>query len=619
MRFGIRQKLLLGFAGILVTIGVIGGLTMLQISRLGDAIDTILRENYRSVIACQEMKESLERIDSGILFTLLDYEEQGDRLIDDHVQKFQSALDVELNNITIPGEREKAEHVRELFGEYVHILESARDKSKPAQDRQTAYFESLLPHFYEIKSSAQSILDLNQSNIHEANNLAREEAAAAMRRMSLAFLVCASVAVLFGYLIHVWVLSPIRVLTQSALDIKQGNLDLVLPVRSTDELGQLSETFNEMAASLRSVRRAEQLELRRRKEGTENVFKALPATVAVLDLEGRVEVATESAARHFGLEQGRRVRDAGLDWLPPLIAKAFIERRVIEQSDGEGVIQRFIDNEEHFFKPVIMPIPVGPHSGEVTGVAVMLRDVTYAQEQAELKQDAIATVSHQLKTPLTSLRLSLHLLLNDQVGVLNEKQVELVLAARDDCDRLSGIVCDLLDIRQMQSGKSAMEFEVVKAHSLTRDAVDAFLTEATDKGIALVNRAGVDVPSVLADADRMKHVFSNILSNAIRCTTAGGEISVDCEANEGMVKFSISDTGAGMSKDEAAHAFEPFYRADGQPKGTGAGLGLTIARQIVAAHGGSIGVESELGHGTTVWFTLPAASPMGATYTTSME
>jgi NtrC-family two-component system sensor histidine kinase KinB len=605
LMIGIRQKLMLGFGGLLAVVAVVGALTMGQINDLGKAIDVILKQNYRSVVACQDMQESLERMDSGILFTLARNETEGTQLIQEYAPKFRAALAVELSNITLPGEREKAERLRALFEEYTRAVPLVTQTTRSLEARQADYFSRLQPLFQEIKKAAREILLMNQRNMSEANDAARHLARAAHRRMLMAIVTSAFLALLFSYLAHRWILHPINRLIDSTNEIRRGNLDLVLPARSRDEIGRLSESFNEMAAALRHVRKQDRVNLMRTRRATEEVFKALPAAIAVLDLEGKVEISTETADRHFGLRPGVPVGDLGYEWLLPLIRMALDEDRIIERDPKNGYIQQFADNREYFFQPMAVPIPVGPERREPTGVALILKDVTQVHEQQELKRGVVSTVSHQLKTPLTSLRMSIHLLLEERVGPLNEKQTELLVAAREDSERLVAILDDLLDLNRIESGRSHVAPEPVSPQVLVRDAMEPFLVEAKDKGITVVNAVADDLPEVMADAEKIRHVLTNLLSNALRFTSPGGAVTVRASLESDRLAFSVEDSGKGIAAEYLSHLFEPFYRVPGQDEKSGVGLGLAIVKEIIRAHGGDVGVASEIGKGSIFRFTLP--------------
>ncbi|MFZ0612736.1 MAG: ATP-binding protein [Desulfobacterales bacterium] len=617
---GIRQKLMLGFGGLLAVIAIVGAMTMLQINELGEAIDMILKENYRSVVACQDMKESLERMDSGTLFTLAGNEPEGKRLIEEYTSKFRDAMHMELGNITLPGEHEKADKIQALFERYVEVIPLVTEVGRSPEERKAEYFSKMQPLFQEIKEVAQNILLMNQTNMNEANNTARSLADTAHRRMLTAIMVSAFLALLFSYLAHRWILHPINRLIESTNEIRGGNLDLVLEGGSRDEIGRLSESFNEMVAALRQVRKEDRINLMRTKRATEEVFKALPTAIAVLDLEGKVEVSTETADRHFGLKPGVLISELGYEWLPPLTRQALDGDGIVERDPKNGYVQQFIDNREYFFQPMVVPIPVGPERREPTGMALILKDVTQVHEQQEMKRGVVSTVSHQLKTPLTSLRMSIHLMLEERIGSLNEKQIELLMTARDDSERLVGILNDLLDINRIESGKSRLALDPATPRALVRDAIEPILVDAKDKGVTVVNNVSDDLPEVMADAEKIRHVFANLLSNAFRFTGPGGSVTIRAEQEQDRVAFLVEDTGKGIPEEELKHLFEQFYRAPGQDEKSGVGLGLSIVKEIIRAHGGDVGAESVVGKGSTFRFTLPLkADATGKTPVKTME
>ncbi|MGE3166831.1 MAG: ATP-binding protein [Planctomycetota bacterium] len=615
---GIRQKLALGFSSLLATIAIVGGLTIRELRDLGQAIDVILRDNYHSVVACQDMKEALERVDSGVLLILAGRPAEGRRYVEEYIPRFRAALAVGQGNITLPGERELADEVASLFEAHVRALPSMMDPSRPLEERTATYFSEVEPRFETIKASVQAILVMNQENMDQASAAARDQSRAAYQAMLTAVVVATALAALFSYFTHRWILKPIRRLTETANDIRRGSLEVVVERSSRDEIGQLAESFNEMATALREVRARDRFNLMRTRQATQEVFKVMPAAIAVLDLEGRVDVATDTAQRHFGLKPGVLAQDLGYAWLPPLIQEA-LDRDGLIQREAQGErVQQFVDGREHFFEPWAVPIPTGRPPAERTGVCVVMKDVTDVQEQQELKRDAVSTVSHQLKTPLTSLRMSIHLLLEERLGSLNQEQTELLVTARADADRLAGILDDLLDMGRLEAGRAALMPVPQFPQSLMREAIEPFLAEAKDKGITLSAEAPEGLPSVLADPTRIQHVFANLLSNAVRFTHPGGAITLRASQEGDAVRFAIEDTGMGIAPEHLGRLFAPFYRVPGQEQRSGAGLGLAIVAEIVKAHGGRVGVESEPERGSIFCFTLPVSLP-GAAHSNGHE
>jgi two-component system, NtrC family, sensor histidine kinase KinB len=600
--FGLRQKISFGFGGLLIIILVIGTQGIRQLSKLGDSIDVILRENYQSVIACQNMKEALERMDSGVMFILQGYNQKGKEQILSNEQAFEKALRVELNNITLPGEGERAHRLQELFNLYKDTLEKIRDSKQSIILRRQKYFDELLPLFYRIKNTANEILMMNQQNMSEANDRARRSAASARREMLM--LLSAGIVIAAGFLFFIgkWVLQPIHRLTVSANEIRKGNLNLVLPANSRDEIGRLSEAFNEMAASIREFRRSDRSKIFRIQQATQQAFNSLPEAVAVIDLEGKVEVATETAKRSFGLTPNQNLRELSLGWLTELYQEAVRQERPPQMQGRPQIIQHFIKGEEHYYHPEA--IPILDQDRKATGVVIALQDVTQMQHEDEMKRGMISTVSHQLKTPLTSIRMALHLLLEEKVGTLTEKQVELLLAAREDSDRLHNILNNLLDISRIESGKIKMEFLSISPHNLQVEALEPFWRASHDQGITLSIDVPAELPEVWADPTRIYYVIGNLLSNALRYTPAGGKITFSAQEQEKEVRFSVTDTGKGIPRPYLPRIFEQFFRVPGQEKESGAGLGLAIVKEIIEAHGGTVGVESQEGQGSTFTFTL---------------
>lgn len=612
---GIRQKLLIGFTGMLAIVTAISLLTIRQIDELGGSIAVILKQNYLSVVASQDMKEALERIDSGVLFSFAENHAEGALLVDEHTVKFLDALDRELRNITIPGEQKKAERIQVLFGQYRSALAEVMDVSKPSVVRRGLYFSRLQPLFLEIKDLAQQILEMNESNMISEKNAARDLSVSARWRVLTISMASVLLAILLSYQVHRWVLKPIRSLIESSDEIRRGNLDVVLQTGARDEIGQLSRSFNAMMIALRQSRNSDRANLIRSRRATEQVFKALPIPVAVLDTEGQVEISTESAERFFGLKQGIFARELGFPWLPELLRTKIGD--VIPDELAKGYVQQFVGNREFFFQPMAVPILNGQELTGISGTVLIFMDVTRLHEQQDLKRDVVSTVSHQLRTPLTTLRMSIHLLLEERVGVLNEQQSELLIAAREDSERLVDILDDLLDLNRIESGKAHLKPQPVAPAVLVRDGVEPFLAEARDRGVSLITTVSDDLPEVLADQTGIRHVFANLISNAIRFTLPGGIVTAGAAPDKEVIRFFVEDTGAGIAPEHMEHLFEQFYRVPGQEVRSGIGLGLAIVKELVEAHGGTVSAKSHPGKGSVFSFTLPVREVHPSTIATS--
>ncbi|HTO99209.1 MAG TPA: HAMP domain-containing sensor histidine kinase, partial [Myxococcales bacterium] len=231
-------------------------------------------------------------------------------------------------------------------------------------------------------------------------------------------------------------------------------------------------------------------------------------------------------------------------------------------------------------------------------------DVTRLVRFDELKNDLVATVAHEFRTPLTSLRMAIHILLEGTVGPIGDKQADLLAAAREDCERLQDIVDDLLDLSRIQAGKVEVQPAPISAKSLVDNALASRSAAAAAAKVRLAADIGEPVLPVLADAERIALVLDNLIGNALRHGPPGSEVMVRASPEQDSVRFEVSDQGEGIAPEYRQRIFEKFFRIPGT-KGEGVGLGLYLSREIVLAHGGEMGVESEVGKGSRFWFTLP--------------
>jgi signal transduction histidine kinase len=249
-------------------------------------------------------------------------------------------------------------------------------------------------------------------------------------------------------------------------------------------------------------------------------------------------------------------------------------------------------------------VPILDPGGEPAGVVLILHDVTQQRQLDEKKSGAVSAVSHQLKTPLTSIRMAIHLLLEEKVGGLSPKQADLLVAAAEDAERLDTIVDELLDIGRIASGKARMDLRPVPPIDLVSREMEANRPAARDGGVSLVVDMPATLPQVWVDPARIAHVFANLLSNSLKYTPPGGKVTLSAKAEGEFVRFQVSDTGVGIPDKYLSRVFEQFFRVPEQGPGPGVGLGLAIVKDIVEAHGGTVGVESREGKGSTFHFTL---------------
>jgi signal transduction histidine kinase len=371
-------------------------------------------------------------------------------------------------------------------------------------------------------------------------------------------------------------------------------------IGNEDEVGQLAAAFNVMTERLRTTRRQDLERLARTRQTVQRAIDSLRDAIIVLNQDGEVELTNRAAMDVFGLAPSA----IAPPWLVSLHARALAAGRQWEPEGYASAMQKFIGGKEHFFLP--HAVPLHGEDGTTVGVTVVLADVTNLRAVDEAKSDLVATVSHELRTPMTSVRMAVHMLAEETFGVLRPEQRELLKTACDNSDRLHGIIENLLGISRIESGRVTLKLEPMRAWAIVSGSIALLEASFEDAEIRLVR---VDSPTdtmVMADVSCVGHVLANLLSNALRHTSRGGEVRVSYQQEAVIVRFVVADNGVGIAAEDLPRIFDKFYRVSRSSGPEGAGLGLTIAKEIVEAHGGTIGAESELGKGTTFSFTLQA-------------
>lgn len=327
-----------------------------------------------------------------------------------------------------------------------------------------------------------------------------------------------------------------------------------------------------------------------------SVIEAYPSPFFLVEKEGRVVCLNPPATAMLSL--------LGLvDRLPPVV------QRLVEASLGQGLdhlpdhpaqaVYIRMGEKDAYYLPRIFRLPDGG------GAAVMLIDVTRVRWIDELKTGQIATVSHEIKTPLTAIRVMLHLLLEKKFGDLNADQEEMMRTACGDCERLLRTLNHLLELSRLEAGAEQLQMSPEKPAELAAAAVRAAAEIAALRGIRFEVEALPGCPGVRVDAARFGHVMGNFLSNAVKFSPARSTVRVRTAPGEGgFVRFSVIDQGAGIAEEFHNRIFDRFFRLPGSGS-EGVGLGLSIAREIVRAHQGRVGLVSAPGRGCEFYCELP--------------
>jgi NtrC-family two-component system sensor histidine kinase KinB len=406
-------------------------------------------------------------------------------------------------------------------------------------------------------------------------------------------------------------LRPISMLRLAAERIGQRDFSARAQVVGSDELAGLARDFNAMAEHLAELQRSSVGELLQARQAMQAAIDSLPDPVLIFDLDGKLRETNAAAEAILALRPGESYEQVETRSDPAVRAAVERVRSHVLAGKGSYSPRGFAEalrlpsaDGDRFWLPRAVPLR-GPDAG-VIGATLVLQDVTRVRRIEELRDDLVATVAHELKSPLTSLRMAVHLCIEEAAGPLTGTQTDLLHTARQDCERIQSIIDDILDLARIQSGRLELRSETLVAEDLVTAVVEAHLPAAHERAIELVADVLPGGPSLLGDRERLELALGNFVTNAIHHTPAGGRITVRSVDERDGIRFEVEDTGEGIPPEYISRVFDRFFRVPGRST-KGSGLGLTIAREIVTAHGGAIGVASELGRGSRFWLSLPVA------------
>jgi len=417
------------------------------------------------------------------------------------------------------------------------------------------------------------------------------------RAVLLATLLAMGLAALLSLFIAGRTSGPVRELTHVASRIAEGDLGARLLPTTRDEVGLLARAFNRMAEQLQEKVGT----LDRERGRLAAVLEHMADGVLIVDREGQVQLLNPAAAGLLGVAPENAV---GRSFAQVVRHHQLIElwRRYRQQEqERAGVVE--VEHQGHSLRAIITPF----REAREPGYLVILQDLTTIRRLETVRQDFVSNVSHELRTPLAALKALVDSLRD---GALEDPPAARRFLDRMDAemDALTQVVQELLELSRIESSQVPLRLAPTPAAEAVRPAVERLLPQAERAGLRVSVEIPADLPPVLADAERVHQVVTNLVHNAIKFTPVGGKVDVSARLEGDQVVVAVRDTGVGISAQDLSRIFERFYKADRARSGAGTGLGLAIAKHIVQAHGGRIWAESTEGKGSTFFFSLPTAA-----------
>jgi len=605
----LRTRLILGLMCLLIILLSMGLYSIDRCSELGHRLQAIIRDHDRVGENLGQMKRSGATMTGALLVLVTGDQEQSRHDFSRASKSFQEALDEERARVSATkGEKALIAKLADTYQAYTGRAQAFLQSANQLDPSWRSTAGTLGQETSQILDLVDQLTVEHERGLNAGYRDSSADINETIRSLVFLMIVAGVVTIYASMRLSHSLLTPLTSLASSIRQVGEGHLNQTVPVVSNDELGALAVSFNQMAAQLRQYQANTSEELLRLNLTIRTTLASFPDPIFVLNSEGGIEFRNPEADQlavkllFSGIarlpaeveEKVENVRTTGEDYLPTLFKDA---------------IKFFLDGQDRYYLPRI--VLLRDDGKRVFGVAVILEDVTRMLLLDDVKSNLISTVSHELKTPLTSVRMALYLLHEGTVGPLAAKQADLVSTARTDADRLLKTLNDLLDLAKLEQGPSQLQLASVTPSELIETALLETREMINAAGITLKMDIAPNLPAVHIDRQRIAYVFTNLITNAIKYSPRASEVLVSARmgrtrAGKPCVRFAVKDQGSGISPEHQEHIFERFYRVPGTNK-SGAGLGLSIAREIVLAHQGEIGVISQPEKGSEFFFMLPVA------------
>lgn len=574
----LKNKLRLGIGFLFVLLVLFGYISLHQINRIATSTNVILKDNYKTLQYTKQMR------------LLMDIDQLKSQK---SINEFAKLVDLERKNVTEKGEQQLADA----------LLKDVQ-----------AVRQNATINFVKIRLTLTAIEDLNLKAIMFKSNQSQKTVARAT--LYLGLLATVFFLILFTFIVNFpgYIANPLQSLLHGIREIGNKNYKKRLNFSGTDEFAALAQAFNQMATKLDGWENSNLALLKSEKRRIEIIIEQMNDAVIGIDELGKIVFINHLASKLLNINPAKAV---GADANTLRSSNNLLDNLMQHAHNDEMLQINDGDKPAYFrveYRPILVPQVANEESvllqsAKQTGEVYILKNITEFTEKDLAKTNFIATISHELKTPLASIKMSTKLLEDYRIGTLSNEQKAMVSHINDDANRLLKITSELLNLAQVETGNIQLNIQTTPAKDIITYATAAVKVQLEQKDINLQVLMQPNLPPVFADREKSAWVLINFLSNALRYSIADSTIIVSAQSIRNQVVFAVQDFGKGIDQKYQHQIFNRYFQVptDGQHQ-TGSGLGLSIAKDFIEAQGGKIWLESELGVGSKFHFTLPMAT-----------
>ena len=545
-----------------IVILIFGVLGIVNINLLSRDANLVLKNNHESLVYSNNMLKALETI----------------KIKKDAEQVFEDNLKREESNITEIGEKEATQELRKNFNEL---------KVDPSDSS----------NYPQIRQSIIQIQELNEMAILRKNAVAQKTADGAKLWLTVIFTILTLIAFTFIFNLPGIISDPIRTLSEGIAAIANKNYTKRIYLKQHDEFGDLANAFNIMAEKLNEYESSNLAQIKFEKSRIETIITQMRDGIVGLDAKKNILFLNAVAEKLLGLKEA----DIIGKYAPDVALKNDLMRTLLLDQEEKEELKIFADNKESYFNKDMLNVT---NNEQVIGKVIILRNITPFHELNEAKTNFIATVSHELKTPISSIKMSAQLLNDERVGALNNEQRELANSIRDDAERLLKITGELLNMAQVETGNIQLKLQSTSPETILEQAMQAVQFQAQQKNIIWHKNIQNGLSNVNADTEKTTWVLINLITNAIKFSSEKSPIEVSVFEKGDSVDFVVRDHGNGIDEKYLPKIFDRYFKVPGNHERSGTGLGLAISKEFIEAQGGTIWVESAVGEGSSFGFAF---------------
>lgn len=603
----LRSKILLGYTVILVIMFFASLWSIYNFYRVNESIKLTMQNNYSSVIAADNMGRALdEQLHALVIMLNLNFEE-GNIIFERNENEFYAwyttargiASTTEEKNIldSLNTDYEKFKEDISRIDYHIYISIKSQQLKKD--------FILFVNDIKELKRRTNQLIEINHTQLSKSVSNVKEYAQTATLLIIFSLIGAIGISLIFGSKFSNYVVKPIERLRESVKHISERNFEERIEIDTTeDEIGSLAEDFNKMSEKLQKYEQLNVSKILYEKKKSELTIESMNEPVIMIDENYNLVLSNKMFNEVFG-----KIITSKEDVKKLLSAKQSPQNDDLQVNkylyQNEDVIKiKDKDGGQKYYKVLGASLEI-PET-EMKGTVIVFNDITKYQELDRMKSEFIGKVSHELKTPLTSLGMALGIIEDKVVGELSAQQSELVVSMKEDYERLNRLVYEILEMTKLESNIDRIKFEKFEAQKLAEHISKKFTIQANEKKISLQILDNSCGALINGSYDNLISAIENCVSNSLRFTPQNGEIKVNLFLNEGDLFIEISDTGIGISPDNLKKIFDKFIQIDDNAPGS-LGLGLSIAKEIIEIHNGEIKAFSDLGKGCTFQIKLPAA------------